>query len=916
MFDGYLQLGGKEIVNVARTEAYVRKIAPNLPLKPCVDCDDLAVVVGDDEYESPMVDSAPWYDPNQPETNGFFGFYPLEVENVESSTRTADVTNSIHGGGTVGEARFGPRTMRWRGVLVAKDKLALEAGQAWLRAALTADPCTSHGGSCGGAMMCYFAACPCFTDMFATDYTAGGSFSFANATATETFHQFRALDDIWKARLVPTLRDGLVISWGVTDERDSSSYLEQFGPVVLRRTNNMPNPSFTRSLTTWTAASGTTASRLTADGVDGTGYAHIRPTSALTVRRNYFADPGFENFTPAEVGITSGTDQEVAIGQSAGAWQGQNYLQQQPTTAPVGESGFYNFQDIRIPILGPETPTPGTISFYVRRLNSIAANRYLYVVTDPDDSIVYSDQGDFADNEDWARVSFGVTFGVGYTLRIVLRRSDATPIASVLTIDGLQAELGSLSAWFSGDTPDEFDGTGVTTTGSIYSYEGNPATPSTAISGNISTFTSADMTSDFGAGTVAQKIRAVTPGTIVSVMLRNATTDAIITSAQVNATADWLEYSFPAAALNGTYVQYRAIGEYHLDQVIVEVGAGGLPYFDPDQTDVDALMEQYRTGRYSPEYVASWTTGVDGPSRLLWQGEIGFGYSLRGEYDETREGACDAVPFLEVHQGLMSGTVEYEVRQRIGVEEQTRTYERYMHDVAAVEGPIVLRDYGISNGAMREVSFALVAGVPHAFGSTITPLEPTRMIDLPTAEWIDPDCSTPEVEPILDPDCPPVPPAPRPPAIPNACITPEDTWQRYWLEIPAEFSSVWSSMVPAITIASGVQEIRQIRVRVFPNPFNYPVTTIDPCSWCAEFILSYLPPQTELTVDALTQTAFAAIAGSEAQPASALLYGSDGGPMSWPALSCGIPYVITIDVPEPLLDDVTVGVDLTRREEA
>lgn len=89
---------------------------------------------------------------------------------------------------------------------------------------------------------------------------------------------------------------------------------------------------------------------------------------------------------------------------------------------------------------------------------------------------------------------------------------------------------------------------------------------------------------------------------------------------------------------------------------------------------------------------------------------------------------------------------------------------------------------------------------------------------------------------------------------------------------------------------------------------------VDPCSWCSEFILSYLPPNTDLSVDAIRERAYATVAGGPEQPADTLLYGSDGGPMSWSSLSCNIPYLFAIDVPEPLLDDVRISLELAQRE--
>jgi hypothetical protein len=91
-------------------------------------------------------------------------------------------------------------------------------------------------------------------------------------------------------------------------------------------------------------------------------------------------------------------------------------------------------------------------------------------------------------------------------------------------------------------------------------------------------------------------------------------------------------------------------------------------------------------------------------------------------------------------------------------------------------------------------------------------------------------------------------------------------------------------------------------------------SSIDPCAYCSEFILSYLPPGAELTVDALTQTAFVSVAGGPPRPASHLLYGTGGTPITWPSLSCGISYVMTIDVPPTDVSNVLVSVSLTSQE--
>ena len=75
-----------------------------------------------------------------------------------------------------------------------------------------------------------------------------------------------------------------------------------------------------------------------------------------------------------------------------------------------------------------------------------------------------------------------------------------------------------------------------------------------------------------------------------------------------------------------------------------------------------------------------------------------------------------------------------------------------------------------------------------------------------------------------------------------------------------------------------------------------------------------IPPSTELTIDGTVQRATASVAGLPTQPASNLLYGTDGTPMTWPSLSCGVPYVMTIDTPTNAPNDLSVSLSLTRQE--
>jgi hypothetical protein len=171
-----------------------------------------------------------------------------------------------------------------------------------------------------------------------------------------------------------------------------------------------------------------------------------------------------------------------------------------------------------------------------------------------------------------------------------------------------------------------------------------------------------------------------------------------------------------------------------------------------------------------------------------------------------------------------------------------------------------------------------------------------------------------EVDPLADPDCPAMPPPPLPPEIETDCITETGTWRRYTLTIPATEVPAWSEVIPSVTLATGASEERQVRIRFFENPDNLLVTMLDDTSWTAELILTYIPPTTAITLDGMTERVRAEVAGRAPVPANHLLQGTRGAPAVWPVLSCGISYIVAIDVPpEAPSGNLVAGLQLTGR---
>lgn len=168
-------------------------------------------------------------------------------------------------------------------------------------------------------------------------------------------------------------------------------------------------------------------------------------------------------------------------------------------------------------------------------------------------------------------------------------------------------------------------------------------------------------------------------------------------------------------------------------------------------------------------------------------------------------------------------------------------------------------------------------------------------------------------DPLIDPDCDPVPAPPRPPTVPDPCIIETGVWRRYWLSIPPSEVSDWLTMLPTITLTTGPYDARQVRIRVYPNAANQQPSDMDQDAWCSEQIISYIPANTEMVLDGVTERAWATV-DNETRPADHLLYGTGGSPATWSELSCGIGHLVSFDVPlDSPEGSVSPVISLTRR---
>lgn len=154
-FDGYFVFGDVEIGNKARTKVY----AETLGL-------ETVWIAGNyswmeevlSNYSSPLVDQAPWYDPDQPLSNDFGGVLITAAEGIDASTSTADVVEFVGDGGRAGHGRNATKTIVFSAALVGKTEAAVEYGLRWLKQALKRRNCVGTSKFCLGEDLYYWRA--------------------------------------------------------------------------------------------------------------------------------------------------------------------------------------------------------------------------------------------------------------------------------------------------------------------------------------------------------------------------------------------------------------------------------------------------------------------------------------------------------------------------------------------------------------------------------------------------------------------------------------------------------------------------------------------------------------------------------------------------------------------------------------
>jgi hypothetical protein len=249
-------------------------------------------------------------------------------------------------------------------------------------------------------------------------------------------------------------------------------------------------------------------------------------------------------------------------------------------------------------------------------------------------------------------------------------------------------------------------------------------------------------------------------------------------------------------------------------------------------------------------------------------------------------------------------------------------YQRTLRNVTVTNGPVVTAKRRMQNGgAVWTVSFTAVAGTPYEFGPEVPIIKGFMH---PTADpWApgitggsytpgpylveEAACLVPTYAPVYDPLCPALIPPPLPPTVALGCFEQPANWYRRHITIPEQYVPLWGDVVPRIEVhAPTTEEVRSIRLRFYADPYNEGNPNSDPCAFCGDILISYIPRNSTLVFDAADREVYIQTGGDNRRRADSLVYKTDGTPFDWPVLSCGMAYVVTFDLPQtqvaPLID--------------
>ena len=160
-----------------------------------------------------------------------------------------------------------------------------------------------------------------------------------------------------------------------------------------------------------------------------------------------------------------------------------------------------------------------------------------------------------------------------------------------------------------------------------------------------------------------------------------------------------------------------------------------------------------------------------------------------------------------------------------------------------------------------------------------------------------PDCPYVPPQTIVDPEAPFIPAPPRPPSVSNSLQPPAPYMSGYSLFIPSERVPESLDAVLIITLTTGADAARWVRLRLYAAPLGYQqkLEDLDPCSFCGDITVTYIPPNSKFVIDGMSQVVYIEDTAGNQYSASHLVFSGTGLPAQWASVTCGMDYWLAVE---------------------
>ena len=130
------------------------------------------------------------------------------------------------------------------------------------------------------------------------------------------------------------------------------------------------------------------------------------------------------------------------------------------------------------------------------------------------------------------------------------------------------------------------------------------------------------------------------------------------------------------------------------------------------------------------------------------------------------------------------------------------------------------------------------------------------------------------------------------------CYDPPQNWRRRQITIPATYIPLWGEVVPVFNVHARTTDVRNLRLRFYADVDSDGDISDDPCAYCGDIVVSFVPEGFTLVFDGVNRQVYAYDAHQNRRRADSLVFSTDGTPFDWPLLTCGMGYIVTLDLPQ------------------